>query len=647
MKETVSINDVGEDIVKQVIFCVMIASSLVFGALVPGAFAYWSITRTDAFVESLKPYFGKLAETGDIVEVTRQFHSIVVHADIDGIWLTSLDGRGIITSVGGDHDAALDPIVFLLRPGQRRIAWRSHRPLALSSFDLGNGLSVVTAVVLPIGLASGSVLTAIFLTLRLRIYLRRRMSHLVSQLTLPLTGFAKLIQTTDFGDHQVSLKPQKWAYRELNFLQDTLAESYRLLYHAQDQLRSKAALAAIGRATQMLAHDMKRPFSTIRLATLRLEGARDFSEMKKILSTIGPEINRNIVNVEGMIHDVMEIGSPKPSELLAEAVSPIDMLREALTDVFQAHPKADVVVHSSFSHVSLLKVDRRKVSRLLANILDNAVQAMGEKGTIWLETSEFLGYHEIRIGNDRSFIESENLEKLFDAFYTSNKKDGTGLGLAIAQKVVMDHGGNIHCSSLRNEEFPSGKVEFTFTLPVDQTRQETRLSILPKHSTAYALTADEDEFAGCESTCSDDRLLVADDSETINSKKRPEIAVLDDNVFMLEGWEHFLSRDAVVHSSESPEDFRRKLLLDPELLNRLDLVITDFHFDGAKENGLELGRFLKNTHKELPVFLCSDANFDKMSLKGVVDAVIEKTPKSLAVLMGTCTFQVPLGSIEL
>jgi CheY-like chemotaxis protein len=99
------------------------------------------------------------------------------------------------------------------------------------------------------------------------------------------------------------------------------------------------------------------------------------------------------------------------------------------------------------------------------NILGNAVQATGGKGKIWIHTRDVVGKDqsplvEFALGNNGPHINTDDLGKLFDAFFTKNKKGGTGLGLAIAKKVVKAHGGEIWCESA-----PSKGVEFRFTLP--------------------------------------------------------------------------------------------------------------------------------------------------------------------------------------
>lgn len=68
---------------------------------------------------------------------------------------------------------------------------------------------------------------------------------------------------------------------------------------------------------------------------------------------------------------------------------------------------------------------------------------------------------ELVIGNDGPHIPESQVEKIFDAFFTSGKKNGTGLGLAIAQKIMHAHGGAIECKSA-----PGFGVEFCLRIPV-------------------------------------------------------------------------------------------------------------------------------------------------------------------------------------
>lgn len=94
----------------------------------------------------------------------------------------------------------------------------------------------------------------------------------------------------------------------------------------------------------------------------------------------------------------------------------------------------------------MVNVDAHRVQRVFSNIINNALEAMSvNKGRLWFFTKEDLNsqFTQFCIGNSGSFIQKEEVSKIFDAFYTKNKQGGTGLGLAIAQEIIYAHGGKI------------------------------------------------------------------------------------------------------------------------------------------------------------------------------------------------------------
>jgi two-component system nitrogen regulation sensor histidine kinase NtrY len=89
-----------------------------------------------------------------------------------------------------------------------------------------------------------------------------------------------------------------------------------------------------------------------------------------------------------------------------------------------------------------LKIDRDQIKRVVINLLENAVAAMAEQGTIQI-TSHYdpeLKMADFRIIDDGPGILPEDRPRLFEPYF-STKKTGTGLGLAIVNSVVTDHNG--------------------------------------------------------------------------------------------------------------------------------------------------------------------------------------------------------------
>jgi signal transduction histidine kinase/DNA-binding response OmpR family regulator len=249
--------------------------------------------------------------------------------------------------------------------------------------------------------------------------------------------------------------------------------------------RQSDIFKAIAHTTQSLAHDVRKPFTMFKMIIDAVDGEEDPQEAKQILRESLPEVQQAMASVNGMIADVLEIGSE--STPVVESANPETLIEATLNETFRVYPDSKVNVTYSFSHKHKVSVDTLKIGRVFSNIVGNAVQAMGRKGSLWFKTDEIEEDGKCFIlfclGNGGSFIPAENLPKLFDAFFTSGKKGGTGLGLAISQKIVLAHGGRIWCDS----DAQRG-VEFFFTLPKSVEQMDIRPQPLPISSAAIVAT---------------------------------------------------------------------------------------------------------------------------------------------------------------
>lgn len=280
------------------------------------------------------------------------------------------------------------------------------------------------------------------------------------------SNFGKLIFVADsfeLVDHAVLI----WLFFALVSVPVyVFAYKYLKKKHAAD-LAIKKDLA-IAQTTQMLAHDVRKPFSLLKMSVGMLQSAKGPEDVASLLSFIVPEVDRAVVKVEGLIADVMEMGSPV-ANVVSETANVELLFSTCLDEIFHVYPKANVRVSRKFDHTHQVLVNVHKIGRVLSNILDNAFQAIECDGDIWIKTREREGVIELCIGNAQSYIPKEDTSNVFDIFYTKGKTSGTGLGLAIAKKVVLSHGGQIWCKSERSDEYPDGMVEFWFSLPVAPT----------------------------------------------------------------------------------------------------------------------------------------------------------------------------------
>lgn len=361
-----------------------------------------------------------------------------------------------------------------------------------------------------------------------------------------------------------------------------------------DEIRNQKN-EALARMTQMLAHDVRRPFSLLKVGLNMLQGAREDQSLTLIASRLAPELDKAIRNVDGLIADILEIGS-SPESLFKDEVPPEEIIKSALIEAIGDRKDTDFSLSYDFNHKNSLYVHRQKVERVFSNIIENAIQAIKKPGHVWFKTSQNDQFIEFTIGNSGSTVPIENIPRLFDAFFTSGKKGGTGLGLAIAHKVVSAHGGRIRCESFKTQEYPDGMTEFIFTLPASTEPNHFKGTELPDHSAAIKpvlLTEDlfdqqhwrhkdrlalEAEFCNERSALSGSfQILVVDDEETYRV-----------GVFSYLDPYCQLGQDFKLFGACNAED-----AIKAAATNNFDLIILDVDLGPSSLDGFELTKQLR------------------------------------------------------
>ena len=95
------------------------------------------------------------------------------------------------------------------------------------------------------------------------------------------------------------------------------------------------------------------------------------------------------------------------------------------------------------------------------NLISNAQQALGGKGTITIATDADAEGVTVRVIDDGPGVPEEALPRIFEPFFTTKAKgEGTGLGLGIARQIVDKHGGSMRCTS------DPGRTVFEVRLPL-------------------------------------------------------------------------------------------------------------------------------------------------------------------------------------
>jgi signal transduction histidine kinase len=174
---------------------------------------------------------------------------------------------------------------------------------------------------------------------------------------------------------------------------------------------------------------------------------------------------RCVQDSNAMIQDVLEV-SRGIAELKLEQVDMKSLLMECLEQVLLLNSSCKIALKLEKLEEVVINADRQKLKRVFLNILNNALEAMVQGGTLELKAEHIpkgprcpQGVR-CTIANSGSFISAEDIQTLFEPFFTKGKHGGTGLGLAIAKKVVEAHSGNISCRSVGARGETEAWVEF-------------------------------------------------------------------------------------------------------------------------------------------------------------------------------------------
>jgi signal transduction histidine kinase len=205
-------------------------------------------------------------------------------------------------------------------------------------------------------------------------------------------------------------------------------------------LQQKERLASMGQLAAGVAHEIKNPLNAINLTIehLRDKYAQKDKTAKKYIQTIQSEISRLDTIVDNFLNFLR-------SEYLKKIKTDLnELISEVLNLLGTEISAADIKIEFNTEKPFITEVDPERFKTVLLNIFLNATHAMPDGGIIKISTDTQKKM--ITVEDNGAGIPAENVEKIFDLFYTTKSK-GTGLGLPTAYKIVKEHGGEISITS--------------------------------------------------------------------------------------------------------------------------------------------------------------------------------------------------------
>lgn len=255
------------------------------------------------------------------------------------------------------------------------------------------------------------------------------------------------------GDSKLRLEPSR-TDTELGTLAAAFDHMVDALENAVEEAR--ASDAATRRFLADASHELRNPIAALQgsVETL-LREQPERPERDRLEAAVARDSER----LGRLVADLLGLArlEARPSR------APVDLAaiaRPLVDDARVRSPQAEITLDADAD--TTVRGDSDALERILRNLVDNALAAVGSTGRVDVQLRRVDGYVEARVADDGPGVPDDQRERIFERFVRLDpSKPGHGLGLAIARRIAQQHHGDLTCDSA-----PRG-ASFTLHLPAD------------------------------------------------------------------------------------------------------------------------------------------------------------------------------------
>jgi len=232
---------------------------------------------------------------------------------------------------------------------------------------------------------------------------------------------------------------------------------------AQSNLELASIIKSQDDVLNTVSHELRNPMTAINVYAELLHGEKLGKINEKQESAL-QKIIRNSDRIIALVSDMLDVSKIRSGKMVlnVSSVNINEMIDEimdnmrSLADEKNIHLSSDLPDPSDLS----VKLDLNLMTRVLINLLDNAIKFTPEGGDITIAVQDCKSTIEISVSDNGIGIPEELLASIFEEFSQAKYHKGTGLGLAIAKKIVEMHHGLLEVTSVEGR----GST-FTIILP--------------------------------------------------------------------------------------------------------------------------------------------------------------------------------------
>lgn len=207
-------------------------------------------------------------------------------------------------------------------------------------------------------------------------------------------------------------------------------------------LRQSEMMSLLGSLVAGVAHEVRNPLFGISSILDAFETRfSDRTEYRRYTKVLRDEIGRLTLLME----ELLEYGKPPRGDLYL--VSAEEMVARSVRACLPAAEVAQVTLDTQVEDaLPKIKIDRRRLSKVFVNLIENAIQHSPSGGVVTIEAQRLKDgenqWIHCAIKDSGPGILAEDVPKIFEPFF-SKRRGGTGLGLAIAYRIMQEHGGKL------------------------------------------------------------------------------------------------------------------------------------------------------------------------------------------------------------
>jgi signal transduction histidine kinase len=271
------------------------------------------------------------------------------------------------------------------------------------------------------------------------------LSHsMARRISDPIRDLTRATRRVAAGDLEARVLTE--ARDELRELVESFNQMARDLDTQRTDLERSNRLAAWADMARQVAHEVKNPLTPIQLSAEHLrrvfrDGGPDFDAT---LEACTGNILRQVETLRRIVTEFSAFARPPARDLTL--TDPATLVTEAIAPYATGLPAGVRLSVEAPAGLPAARLDRRLVERAVLNLVENALQAVGERGTIAVRVQAHDGRVEIEVEDSGPGVDPDIRERMFEPFF-STKTGGSGLGLALVKKIAEDHGGGASLAS--------------------------------------------------------------------------------------------------------------------------------------------------------------------------------------------------------